>query len=116
MLDIYTNAGSIVGASETDEYEEFTIDGKVYNNNRGVDWYLGGACLRYGDIILECPADKAYFKPAGDNGNTTSMDPTVKFMKSSGYKNPIPLSMITNIIRVVKENEQENTSKNNMGL
>lgn len=111
MLEIYTQAGKIVGASEEDEYKEFIAeDGKLYNNNRGVDWYLGGACLRYGTIIIECPADKNYFRPAWDNGNTTSMDPTVKFMKSSGYKNPVPLDMITNIIDTGMEN------KNNMGL
>jgi len=110
-LKRYTEAGKIIGASETDEYEEYVAeDGKLYNNNRGVDWYLGGACLRYGTIIIECPADKRYFRPAWDNGNTTSMDPTVKFMKSSGYKNPVPLDMITNIIEVGMEN------KNNIGL
>ena len=107
MLSIYSEVGKIVGASETDEYKEYTVDGKLYNNNKGVDWYLGGACLRYGNIIIECPADKEYFRPAWDNGNTTSMDPTVKFMKSSGYKNPVPLSMITKIIRVVKEDKQD---------
>ena len=100
--EYYMKMGMIMGASEDDEYEEYMQDGKLFNNNRGVDWYLGGACLRYGDIIIECPADKEYFQPAFDNGNGLSADPSVKFMKSSGFKKPIPMSMITRVFRVSK--------------
>ncbi len=68
MFKLYQEKGFIVGNGTDDEYQEYVEDGKTYNNNRGVDWYLGGVALKYGDIILECPADKEYFVPADDNG------------------------------------------------
>ena len=83
--------GYISSGRIDDEYEEYYLDNTLYNNNKGIDWYLGGVCLRYGEVILECPAYKKYFQVAFDNGNGMSKDPTVKFMKSSGYKNCIPI-------------------------
>lgn len=60
---------------------------------------------KYGDVILECPAYKEYFVPAMDNGCGMANDPTIRHMKSSGYKKPILMSMITNILS--KEEMQE---------
>ena len=73
---------------------EYIQDGQRFNNNKGVDWYLGGVSLRYGNVIIECPASKEYFCPAYDNGCHLSMNPTVRHMKSSGYINPVPMSMV----------------------
>lgn len=112
MFEIYREKGVILGTGTDDEYLEYEEDGKVYNNNKGVDWYLGGAELKYGDIVLECPADKEYFTPAFDNGNGMSFDPTVRFLKSSGAKKPIPVSMITkvfNVSQIKEKNNQLNT-------
>ena len=113
LLNFYIEKGYIYGNDLNDEYIEYEENGKLYNNNRGVDWYLGGASLRYGDVIIECPAYKNYFIPASDNGNNLSFDPLVKHMKSSGYKNPVPISMITKIIKISKkiENEEINNKK-----
>ena len=82
--------GYILGGGSGDEYVEANVDGQTLNNNKGVDWYLGGAALRYGNVIIECPADKKYFFPASDNGCHLSFNPTVRFFKSSGYSNPVP--------------------------
>lgn len=76
-----------------DEYQEMV-------NNKGIDWYLGGACLKYGDWIIECPASKEYFTLARDIGCGMAIDPLVRFVKSSGYVNPVPSSLITHIIDV----------------
>lgn len=106
MFEIYREKGMIIGTGTDDEYLEYEQDGKIYNNNKGVDWYLGGAELKYGDIVLECPAAKEYFTPAFDNGCGMSFDPTVRFLKSSGSENPIPIDMITRVFDVknLKEN------------
>ncbi len=108
LFEIYKEKQLIVGTGPDDEYLEYEENGKTFNNNKGVDWYLGGAELKYGDIILECPADKEYFTPAFDNGNGMSMDPTIKFLKSSGAKKPIPTSMITRVINVKMIKERKN--------
>ncbi len=94
MYNRYLEMGFIYGVSTDDEYIEYQENGKVYNNNRGVDWYLGGVCLRYGNVVIECPASKEYFIPAFDNGCHLSYDPMVRHMKSSGYKNPVPMNMV----------------------
>lgn len=94
LYDKYLELGYIYGNSKDDEYIEYEEAGKIYNNNRGVDWYLGGVSLRYGNVIIECPAYKEYFVPAYDNGCHLSFDPTVRHMKSSGYKKPVPFDMI----------------------
>lgn len=94
LYNKYLELGYIYGNSKDDEYEEVEENGILYNNNRGVDWYLGGVSLRYGDVIIECPASKEYFIPAYDNGTHLSVDPTVRHMKSSGYKNPVPMDMV----------------------
>lgn len=104
---LYKKQGFIIGTDSLDEYQEYEEDGKIVNNNRGVDWYLGGVALKYGYIILECPADKEYFVPAYDNGCGMSLDPTVRFLKSSGAKKPIPVSMLTNVFDVRKIKEQQ---------
>lgn len=114
LFEIYKEKGVILGTGNDDEYLEYEENGKIYNNNKGVDWYLGGAELKYGDIVLECPADKKYFTPAFDNGNGMSFDPTIRFLKSSGAKNPIPVNMITKVfdVRQIKEkNNQLNTEE-----
>ena len=112
MFQLYQEKGFIVGTGIDDEYQEYVEDGKTFNNNKGVDWYLGGVALKYGDIILECPADKEYFVPADDNGNKLSYDPSVKFFKSSGAKKPIPMTMITNVFDVKQLKQQ--TDKENL--
>ena len=98
--EIYKNLGFICDNRTTaKEYIEFVgEDGHIYNNNAGIDWYLGGAApgIKYGMIVIECPADKNYFQPAFDNGCDMTLDPTVRHMKSSPKANPIPFSMITN--------------------
>ncbi len=108
MFEIYIEKGMIIGTGTDDEYLEYEQDGKIYNNNKGVDWYLGGAELKYGDIVLECPADKEYFIPAFDNGCGMSFDPTVRFLKPSGAKRPIPISMITRVFSVKQIKERNN--------
>lgn len=104
-LNKYKEVGMIVGFDEEDEYLEYIENGRTFNNNKGVDWYLGGVSARYGDIIVECPADKEFFTPAFDNGSGMAIDPTVRHMKSSGYKNPVPLDMVTKIIYLFPEKE-----------
>lgn len=94
LYDKYLELGYVYGFNEDDEYIEYEIDGQKFNNNKGVDWYLGGVCLRYGNVIIECPAYKEYFVPAIDNGNRLSCDPYVRHMKSSSYKNPVPMDLI----------------------
>lgn len=98
MFQIYKEKGFIVGTGIDDEYLEYEENGQTFNNNKGINWYLGGVDLRYRNIVIECPADKKYFTPAMDNGNRMSFDPTIRHLKSSGASNPIPTSMITNVI------------------
>ncbi len=98
--NIYLKSGYIYGHNSTDEYEE---NGKTYNNNKGVDWYLGGASLKYGTILLECPAYKEYFTPSYDFGCHLAFNPNVRHMKSSGYKNPVPLELVK-VINLKEEN------------
>lgn len=107
VLEIYQQTGYVLGVDLEDEYLEYTQNGETFSNNRGVDWYLGAFCKRYGSIILECPADKEYFVPALDNGCGMSKDPMVRHMKSSGVKNPVPMSMITNIFDLRELNEKK---------
>jgi hypothetical protein len=85
-LQTYQEAGAAVGFGEDDEYEP--------GNNRGVDWYLGGVALKYGDIVIEAPADPQYFEPADQQGSTLAIDPNVRHMKSSGHDNPVPMELV----------------------
>lgn len=113
LYELYQKEGLISGVNEEDEYYEE----EGYNNNKGVDWYLGGAALRYGNIVIECPADKEYFIPAADNGCGLSYDPNVRFMKSSGYKKRIPFSMITRTFDMSQTKDQvfqEKRAKENL--
>lgn len=102
----------VIGDDRKDEYIEWEKDGETFNNNAGIDWYLGGAApgRKYGIIVIECPAYKEYFQPAADNGTHMTIDSTVRHMKSSPKANPIPFSMITNVFDYSKiiglENER----------
>lgn len=105
--NIYLKSGYILGHNKSDEYEEYEENGKTYNNNKGVDWFLGRASLKYGTILLECPAYKEYFTPSYDFGCHLAFDPYVRHMKSSGYKNPVPLELV-NVINLKDENIMHN--------
>ena len=108
--EIYKNSGFISdNRPHAKEYmESVDENGKTFNNNSGIDWYLGGAApdVKYGMIVIECPADINYFQPAIDNGCGMTIDPTVRHMKSSPKKNPIPFAMITNVFDYNKIKEQ----------
>lgn len=98
--EAYKKAGYVVGFGDNDEF----IAGQ---NNLGVDWYLGGVDPKYGkgEVILECPADKRYFTPTLDNGSGMALDPSIRHMKSSGSKNPIPMTMIKIVNKPILEQE-----------
>lgn len=108
--ELYRNAGFISdNRPNTKEYmESVDENGNVFNNNSGIDWFLGGAAPggEYGMIVIECPADMNYFQPAFDNGCDLTIDPTVRHMKSSPKEKPIPFSMITNVFDYNKIKEQ----------
>lgn len=108
--ELYKKTGFISdNRSNTNEYMESVDEkGEVFTNNAGINWYLGGAAPggEYGMIIIECPADMNYFRPAIDNGTHMTIDPTVRHMKSSPKENPIPFSMITNVFDYNKIKEQ----------
>lgn len=108
--ELYRNSGFISdNRPNTKEYmESVDANGKAFNNNSGIDWFLGGAAPggEYGMIVIECPADMNYFQPAFDNGCDLTIDPTVRHMKSSPKENPIPFSMITNVFDYNKIKEQ----------
>lgn len=111
--ELYRNSGFISdNRPNTKEYmESVDENGKAFNNNSGIDWFLGGAAPggEYGMIVIECPADMNYFQPAFDNGCDLTIDPTVRHMKSSPKENPIPFSMITNVFDYSKIKEQAKT-------
>jgi hypothetical protein len=85
-LQAYQEAGAIVGFGEDDEYAE--------GNNAGVDWYLGGVALKYGDVVIEAPAYPDFFQPAAQQGSMLAKDPKVRHLKSSGAANPLPLDQV----------------------
>jgi hypothetical protein len=85
-LEAYKAAGAVVGFGEEDEH--------IAGNNSGVDWYLGGAAPRYGNVILEAPASPDFFKPADNWGHNMAKDPKVRHMKSSGHANPVPMDVV----------------------
>lgn len=87
----YCELGFVSDNDPNDEY----IEGK---NNSGVDWFLGGASKKYGSVIIECPAYMEYFVLARDYGCHQSFDPMIRHIKSSGYKNPVPMDLV----RVIK--------------
>lgn len=82
-LQSYAETGFILGQGKDDEF----ILGE---NNKGIDWFLGGYADRYGQYVIAAPALKEYFMLTHDNGNGLSGDPFIRHIKSSGYKNPIP--------------------------
>ena len=108
--ELYKNSGFISdNRPNSKEYmESVDENGKAFNNNSGIDWFLGGAApgAEYGMIVIECPADMNYFQPAFDYGCDLTIDPTVRHMKSSPKENPIPFSMITNVFDYNKIKEQ----------
>jgi hypothetical protein len=85
-LRLYNQTGSVIGFGPEDEMTPGT--------NRGVDWYLGGTARKYGEVILEAPADPEYFEPAAQQGQALAKDPKVRHMKSSGHANPVPFDMV----------------------
>lgn len=91
-LIAYRAAGGVVSEGEGPLSEFAEGEG-----NGGVDWYLGAVAAKYGEHILEAPADPQYFVPADQHGHVTAKDPTVRHMKSSGRANPVPM----NIVRVL---------------
>ena len=112
--ELYRNSGFISdNRPNTKEYmESVDENGKAFNNNSGIDWFLGGAAPggEYGMIVIECPADMNYFQPAFDNGCDLTIDPTVRHMKSSPQNNPIPFSMITNVFdykKIMQEQKEK---------
>ncbi len=92
--DAIVKSGYVIGkGTVTDEYVEYEdSDGKIRTNNMGVDWYLGGVSAKYGEVIVECPATPQYFIPT--SFQNMANDAHVKHMKSSGFVNPVPTSMI----------------------
>ena len=117
VFEKYKELGYVAGLNSN--LEPLLDDEYLINeNNKGVDWYLGGAAPKYGKIIIECPADKNYFVLAADSGNGMSNDPTVRFIKSSGSQKPIPFDKITRVIdlenNIIIENKniQNNQSLN----
>ena len=108
--ELYKNSGFISdNRPNAKEYmESVDENGKVFTNNSGIDWFLGGAApgSEYGMIVIECPADVNYFQPAFVNGCDLPIDPNVRHMKSSPKANPIPFSMITNVFDYKKIKEQ----------
>ncbi len=110
IYELYKKSGFIIDdRPNTNEYTESVDEnGKIFTNNAGIDWYLGGAApgKEYGMIVIEVPADMNYFQPAIDNGCHMTIDPTVRHMKSSPKANPIPFSMITNVFDYQKIQEQ----------
>ena len=86
LLKVYQEADAVVGMGEGSEYAE--------GNNGGVDWYLGGVALRYGEVVLEAPASPDLFKPANNWGHNLAKNPKVRHMKSSGATKPVPMERV----------------------
>lgn len=104
VYQIYKQTGFILDQRRSDYIEGV--------NNQGIDWYLGGTMpsKKYGFIVIECPADKKYFKPTKDGGYGMSNDIYVRHMKSSPQNNPIPFSMITNVFdykKIMQEQKEK---------
>lgn len=53
LYEMYKANGMIIGLEENDEYQEYEENGIIRNNNKGINWYLGGVALKYGDVVLE---------------------------------------------------------------
>jgi len=96
--------------------EEYAKTGQIYRNtpeyipgenNGGIDWYLGGASAKYGNIILECPADPKYFTLTLDHGSGMAQNPLVRHIKSSSKENTIPFEKVTRIFITNPENKSE---------
>jgi hypothetical protein len=111
VYEFYKETGFIedLRVNAHDDIVKKDSDGIIYTTNGGINWYLGGVGLRYGGIVIECPALKKYFTPAIDNGTHLVSDPTIRHMKSSPKNNPIPMSIVTNVFDLT--NELDTTKK-----
>ena len=99
--------GKLMSRSLDDEYEE-AEEGS--NNNKGIDWYLGGASQRYGEVFLEAPARPDYVGPKRDNGTRLASGGYVRHFHSSGRNHPIPEQEVTIIAKKIDSNEYERMS------
>jgi hypothetical protein len=86
-LNAYLAAGSVVGQEGDQDF----VEGE---NNGGIDWYLGGVALKYGEVVLEAPASPDFFRPSSHAGTGMAKDPRVRHMKSSVAENAVPMSMV----------------------
>lgn len=93
-------------AINSNALEEYAKTGRIYRNideyipgenNGGIDWYLGGASTKYGNVVLECPAKPEYFTLASDYGSGMAQNPLVRHIKSSSQNNTIPFDNVSNI-------------------
>ncbi len=75
-------------------------------DNRGVDWYLGGVAPKYGEYIIEAPANPDKFTIADLHDNSIlSSDLSVRHIKSEGgTNNSVDLSD-TNLYKLNKTEE-----------
>lgn len=106
-LEKYMREDSIEGEHATPDI--FTHEGEVAN--AGVDWYLGGACPRYGNIVIETPADMRKFVIADKDKNMMAKNPFVRHIKSQGGTElAIPLSD-THAYRLVKNEDDKHIAE-----
>lgn len=96
-LDHYIETGGVEIEKEGDVY-------KPGENNKGVDWYLGGFSPRYGDIVIETPATKGKFAVV-ESDSLLGKNPNVLHVKSEGGKNAIDIENITNVFRIKKSQD-----------
>ena len=94
-LDHYRESGFVDNNIDLKTLER--KDGrKVKGRIDTVDWYLGATTSRYGDILIEAPANPDYFVPVETPGKQGNMltDPDAIHMHSSGIVDPIPMSEV----------------------
>lgn len=98
-LKKYVHHGNIEG--EHEQPDVWTEGG-----NSGVDWYLGGVAPKYGEYIIEAPANPDKFTIADLHDNSVmSSDLSVRHIKSEGgTNNSVDLSD-TNLYKLNKTEE-----------
>ena len=101
-LQKYVQHNSVEG--ELEKPDVFTPG----EDNAGVDWYLGGVAPRYGNYILETPAQADYFTIADqERESLMARDPFVRHIKSEGgTEKSIPLSEVS-VYELLKSEEGE---------
>lgn len=106
----YIQHGSVEGEHENPDI--WSPDG----GNKGIDWYLGGLALRYGNYIIETPAHADYFVVADEGGSALmANDPFVRHIKSEGgTSKSVPLSRI--IAYKIVTNEEQKLSAQKVDL